>query len=496
MVDRQRFIIAFILIILIVGASLGAVFLLQRSIVVEAAIPVKEDPDSRVKAPGIVRLAETGTLFAPLAGLIEKVQVQPGDSIQAGQTVVTYSVDSWKDEIAIKRLDLRDLQDSLIRLEEGNMDEDTRLRRTIEAAQADLDALRQEQQELDLALANQRDANESSIQTLQAQVAAQQKEVARLEPLYASGAISRKEYEQAQETLAALKDQLKRAQDDDRVFYEKTMPLKREGMSQRLAQAGKALENARLDLNRAGDGSSQMAVLRDRISLVRSEIALLESYLKKAAITLPYSGRVTEVNVAPGQPVQKGAELIKVADTARFEVVALVPLSSLHRVQPGQNVEIRLEEVEPALAATVESVSTREKGGAVEVSIAVNDRPELLKAGATVQVEIITPGHQFLVLPPQAVVEKDVPKTSPILLEGEDRIYYVFVVDEETRKVTPKRVKVGVIKPTYVEIVSGITDKDYVVVGNAEALTRLRAKLAEWEKKQLREFRAVFQEEQ
>lgn len=494
--DRQRFIIAFILVILIVGASLGAIFLLQKSIVVEAAVPAKEDPDSRVKAPGVVRLAETGTLFAPLAGLIERIEVRPGDTIQAGQTVVTYSVDGWKDEIALKRLDLRDLQDSLTRLEEGNEDEDTRLRRAVESAQAELSALWQEQRELELSLANQRDANESAIQTLQAKVAAQQKEVARLEPLYASGAISRKEYEQAQEELASLKDQLKRAQDDDRVFSEKTIPLKREGMRQRLAQAERTLEDARLDLNRAGDGSSQIAVLRDRISLVRTEIALLESYLKKAAISLPYSGRVTEVDVSPGQPVQKGAELIKVADTARFEVVALVPLSSLHRVQPGQNVEIKLEEVEPALAATVESVSTREKGGAVEVSIAVNDRPELLKAGSTVQVEIITPGHQFLVLPPQAVVEKDVPKTSPILLEGEDRIYYVFVVDDQTRRVTPRRVKVGAIKPTYIEIISGITDKDYVVVGNTEALAKLRAKLAEWEKKQLREFRAVFKEEQ
>jgi len=137
-------------------------------------------------------------------------------------------------------------------------------------------------------------------------------------------------------------------------------------------------------------------------------------------------------------------------------------------------------------------IAHQAENGMVEIAVNVETWEITLLPGTKVsgEIEVIRP--DILLLPPQAVVARKIPKTSPILRTGEDTVYYVFAVDRKTRKVTPRRVQIGETGNGFIEVLSGIGQNNDIVVGDEAALARLRSQLEQWERKNVKEIRATF----
>lgn len=491
--DRQKLVIGLILVILIIGVSLAAVFLLQKGIVVQAITPETEPPDRRIKAQGEIRLVDVAIISAPLSGLVDKVFVKPGDAVASGQPLFAYNAEDWQAQSAMKRLELRELQSALSQSEKADRETERRLRLDLKLQEDALEALLAQEKELLLSMNEQQRAYAREIDDLKTRVENGEKEVARLEALFDAGAVSKKELEQARYDLSVTRTDLQRAGDESARFVSEMVPLKRSGMQLRLNQAQTEVESARVALQEFSASLGPQELLRERILLARKEVHRMEKDSLQSTMVAPCAGTVLQVSVRAGHQVTEGAELVQIGGAGRLVPVLAVPASSLHRLSPGLTVEMTLEEVPTPVVGQIEWIAPGAENGLIEVRVGVTQGSDLLRGGMQVSAEISAPGQDVLVLPPQAVVDRRVPKTSPVLRVGEDVRYYVFLVDSKTHKIFPQQVKVGTVAPGYVEIVSGLRPDHDVVVGDAKALARLKASLEEWERKDVKEIRAVFE---
>lgn len=136
-----------------------------------------------------------------------------------------------------------------------------------------------------------------------------------------------------------------------------------------------------------------------------------------AAVYAPVSGTVSSVNVQQGKMASPSATLITISDSGSMQAVVQVSENQINEVKPNQQVRItgvgfRGNEY----IGTVKEISSDAKqimnGTAVqtvvEVSVAIKDADEKLKAGFSSKAEIITmPEAEKLIVPYEAVEQDD-----------------------------------------------------------------------------------------
>lgn len=229
----------------------------------------------------------------------------------------------------------------------------------------------------------------------------QESNLRRMEELFAAGAISEQQWEQARAQFEAAKAQLTQAE-------------------RQVEQARAGLELARL----------QLSSLR---------------------ITSPISGLVGAVNVDPGEIASPSAPAVTVVDLSKVAVEVHVPGEDVVRLKPGMkgiSVTALGRELEGRVATVSPAVDPRTR--LFTVKIEIPNPGEFLRSGVTAEIRVI-------------LEKKDSPVTVPreALIEKNGR-QFVFVVQEG--KAYRRDVEAGLMDEKRVEIVSGLQPGDQVVV--------------------------------
>jgi len=170
-----------------------------------------------------------------------------------------------------------------------------------------------------------------------------------------------------------------------RQALERATTLKRRklGSDSELDQARQALARQQLALNtrrrEIEDHPARLAQLQARLDRARAlrDVAALE--LQRSTLKAPFAGRIAEVMVSPGARVRPGEELLQVYDTAKLEIRAQIPETTVpmlrrglqhggleaHAQLDGQTLRLRLERlagrVEPGRGG-VEGLFSLERG--------------------------------------------------------------------------------------------------------------------------------------
>lgn len=140
---------------------------------------------------------------------------------------------------------------------------------------------------------------------------------------------------------------------------------------------------------------------RARVATAEATVEQLASIVDKTTIVSPLTGVVLERFVEPGEMVQPGDPLFRLADLSRLRIEAEVDEFDAHRVRPGTPVRIAAEGETEVWNGTVEEVPDAVTGrrfrpqdpgrptdtGVLLVKIAILD-PTPLKLGQRVEVEI------------------------------------------------------------------------------------------------------------
>lgn len=247
-------------------------------------------------------------------------------------------------------------------------------------------------------------------------------------------------------------------------------------------QAKAQVENARLNLQRnqqlfergiaAGkeveDARAQVAAAQAGLDTANATLSTANRNIERASVRSPISGQVVKRMVSVGEQVDGTAAqpIAEIANLDRLELAANVPAEYLSRVKINQSAAIATDAYPDrtftgTVIAIAPAVDATTNAGLVRVRIANADHA--LKVGMFAECRIVLGERpNALTVPPSAVVKSD-----------EGAVVYVVAGDTAVR--TP--VKLGLEKPTAIEIVSGLKDGDVVLTSSVYGLGE-KAKLA------------------
>ena len=250
--------------------------------------------------------------------------------------------------------------------------------------------------------------------------------------LLAGGAITKMTYEQDEAALSEARDR---------------------------ARAARAHLEA---LDGAKEGSS-------RVELAHRSAADLERRVASLTVRAPADGIVYGLPRRSGEAVVAGQVVANVIDPARRRLRARVDQPDLPQTAPGQRLVVTFDGLAGERwdgKVTFVDPGLREVGGREvgEVLGEVADPKSKLPSNAAVDVQIVTGEKKSALVAPRASVFRD----------GEKR--YVYVLDGGRAR--RREVTVGLVGLTEVEVASGLTEKDVVILTGATALSdglRVRA---------------------
>jgi RND family efflux transporter MFP subunit len=205
--------------------------------------------------------------------------------------------------------------------------------------------------------------------------------------------------------------------------------------------------------------------LRTRAEVARAQVAQGEARVAKARrdlaqteVRAPYPGSVVERRAHEGAMAGAGPILV-LQESGALEAILAVPEATPVPVRVGDPVRLWVEGLADPLDATIERVSGRVDPGTrtYEVRGGVADPGGLLKAGSYARGELSSTRAE-----PRPVVHRSA-------LVTRDGRTFVLRVEDGVVRYAP--VRVGIVDGERAELLSGISEGDVVVRG--EATTRL-----------------------
>jgi HlyD family secretion protein len=291
-----------------------------------------------------------------------------------------------------------------------------------EQAQA---ALVQAQARLDSQQALALPTAQASLAQAQANALAAQRDLERTQALVAEQFYSPSKLDESQRALDVARAQLKSAQ-------------------------------AQVQANREG---GERGNARAQVASARSAVEVARAKLDQSVLCAPGNGRVLVRSVEPGQIVQAGKALLTVSLQGPLELVAQVDERYLAQLQAGQRAKV-LADAYPSqpfdaridrLAPSVDAQS-----GSLEVTFVLPGQPPaFLREDMTLSIEVVT-GERTAsrVLPLRALRQASA--------LGQPDLGQVMVI--EGGKAVPREVKLGLRTLEQVEVTSGLSDQDLVVL--------------------------------
>jgi HlyD family secretion protein len=272
------------------------------------------------------------------------------------------------------------------------------------------------------------------------------------------------EVRQAQVNLADARNKLAR-----------TERLSKEGIlsAEQLESAQLTEANAKLRLE---DARESVLQARANLEKVRDELA-------KTTIYSPLTGRVIKLNAEEGEVVvsgtmnNAGSVIGEIADLSEILANVDVDETEVVLVKPGQSAVIKVDALpNKQYHGHVSEVGSKGFSRPAQpdvtffdVEVLLDDPDEDLRPGMSVRAEINTAVHaNALVVPIQAVVERDLKNSKTGVTEEADVVYVV-----ENGKAVQRKVETGISDETRVEIVSGVKAGEQVVTGPYRSLRDL-----------------------
>jgi len=420
----------------------------------ETAIARRGALTASVDATGSLAPHSQVSLAFETSGRVAEVLVEEGQPIKAGQPLARLEPDELELQVTQAEAALAGARAQLAQLTASPRSEDVAIKKAnLQAMQAQVSAAAANRDQV----AGSIDA--AQITAAQAQVAsaqAQQK-VARdtydRVPLGTREEQARYSLNAADQTLAAAQAQL------DKLLAGADPELVRAAQANvSAAAAQRDVAQAQLDLLLAGPREEQVEAAQAAVDQACVAVDQARLRLKKATLTAPADGTVTTLRIEPGEWASPGQPAIVLSDLA-LEVDVNLDETDVAQVKVGQNALLTIDAfpgVELAGEVTTIAPVAQVQAGVVLYPITVRLKPAdagqllPLRPGMTADVTVITASRESVLVIPVRAVKAD----------GE----HAYVDRLVGGQVERAEVKLGMVTETEVEITSGVTEGDVVVV--------------------------------
>ena len=208
--------------------------------------------------------------------------------------------------------------------------------------------------------------------------------------------------------------------------------------------------------------NAQAAVNTAKVSVQAAQNALNNTVVKA-----PISGYIASRNANKGQMVAAGAEIFSIKATQNVEAQINVTEAVISEVAVGTKAVVNVKAADAGnIEGTVTNVSPVKNAqtGMYLVCVAVENADGKIKDGMFADITLtLNDSVDALAIPSEAV------------LEDKDGTKYVYIASDNKAK--RKNIKIGIINDKYTEVVSGISEKDKVIVSGKDYLSEINNKI-------------------
>lgn len=304
-------------------------------------------------------------------------------------------------------------------------------------------------------------------------IASERQAQARLAGLRSSGRVAAQAARaQADATLQAASATLLRVQQLVAQGFYSPAQLDEARRAVEVARAQQQGAQAQIQAN--ADAGTDVVQAQAQLALAQAATAAARARLAQTEVAAPADARVLARDVEPGQIVQPGKALLRLALTGPTQLVAQVDERFLDQLAPGQPASVVADAFAgQPFAARVLSIAPAvdAQRGAIEVKFAlVQQAPEFLREDMTLSVEVETARRDRTLVLPQAA-----------LRGATDRSDVASVLVLQEGRAQARAVRLGLRTLDAVEVLEGLAPGDTVLRGgNVQAGDRVRARNVLW----------------
>ncbi len=399
----------------------------RRAAKVDVISPHRGAIQESFMEPARTRLAKKYPVTMPVAGRIARIDLEPGDEVQVGQTLVEFDRLPLERATAEARAEVAELK----------------------ARIAVQDDERVEQIDMTRAEANAEAAAES-FKVAEAQVIAGQarleravKEIKRMEELAAKNAVSQSALDDTQLEVETRQADLRQ--------YESA----REQAKAQLAAVGLGPESIERQLDRK---RMQREVFVHQLDQARARLARADHDLELASVSSPIDGIVLERYEQGDSSLLAGQKLMLLGNMSQLEVIADVLTQDALRLGPGSEVILEPAAGRDALAGTVDRIepagftklsSLGVEQQRVNVIVKFNESHDELGVGYRLQARFITGQKAAALIIPRFSV-----------LQSPDNTFYVFKI--VNGKLVEQPITLGLRSDLEMGVLDGLAESDLI----------------------------------
>lgn len=426
--NSQRRVGVWVVLVLVAAAVAAFVYLGRWAAEVEVIRASRGEIRESFREPARTRLAKTYPVTMPVGGRIERVDLEPGDAVKAGQELVVFDRVPFEQGAAEARAAVAELEASLV-VKQDNRVEHTAAAQSRSAVDAAREALK---------------AAKAQVSAERARADRAAKERTRMEALGQSRAIPQTVLDDAR--LAAETALITLRQREFNQTAMNAMLVATELLPKLIDQY-------------IGKKALEQKVLTHQLTQARARLVQAEHDLRLARVVSPIDGVVLEKYEQGSRSLGAGQRLLLLGNLDQLEVIADVLTEDALKLRRGSEVSLepaaglgplagKVKRIEPAGFTKLSSLGVEQQR--VNVIVAFDEKPSGLGVGYRLQARFFTGSKaDALILPRFAVMQ------SP------DGDYYVFTVDAGVLKKRP--VTLGLTSDLTLEITEGLTEADAVV---------------------------------
>ncbi|OXM82561.1 efflux RND transporter periplasmic adaptor subunit [Paenibacillus rigui] len=393
-----------ILAFIALGASSFVYFQDQQVLKVNAVRTLEGELVNYIQTTGKVRVQQEHKVFAHTEGKIQQLSLKLGDRVNEGQVLARVDNSDFSYKIRQLEAQMEQSQASLAKLQEGVK---TEMIRQLEEA-----------------------ARRESIQ-----YEAAKRAWIKTQNLYDEGQASKDDLYRTKDEFQLAESRLQEAQSN--------LQLKQKGPDQ-------------------PDLDAVFAKLKE-LQLQKEE---MEAEMQKDLIISPVNGTVIGLGLQAGQYVQKGAELLTIADLSQVEIISNVKESLVGDVYVGQaaliqggilgkaQLEAHVVRMDPVAQNAKDAP---DKAATVAVALQLNQPSDKLVPGYNLDINFVHQRVSSVIQVPYDAIKRN-----------QDGSSLVWTVIEGKAVLT--KVDVGIKNERFVEIKNGLKKDDWVILNPSDAM--------------------------
>lgn len=362
---------------------------------------------------GTVEAVESVTLTSRVIGQIDRLAVQEGDVVKAGQLIA--------------RIDVRDIQ---AQRNQGNA-AISQARSAVSVAQSTY-----------LTAQAQKDRAEAGVREAQAQLAEAEAELAdaklqqkRMKMLRAEGVVSQSQLDEANTRVTRTEARI----------------------NQIKAGIGQAFSAVDLSQAQVRQARAQIEQAQAGVDRAKANVEQTLANLDYGTVTAPFTGVVTRKHAEVGAMAGTGQALVKLENIDRLRFSVAVPESLIGRLERGQQVRVKLDALDRSVSGSVSQIipaaDPASRNFTVKIALASDGN---IIPGMFGRLQLTTSDRQALTIPVEAIVKR----------MGITGAYKVVDGKAQFQTLTT-----GATHAEGVEVYSGLTAGDRIILHPSSDLT-------------------------